>query len=584
MSLQRLGNEPARRFLIAWVVLALVFSAAVGADVISQLPVVLRAPLDGPDAVDMAASVLGDVGRALGVMLSMLVALCGLAIPLTANVYTPKLIEIFLGDRLNRLVIGYYVIANGVVLWHLWILSGPNPGDIPGRLFVCLALAIVGTVTIAPYVLYVLRFLVPTTIVRRLEGEIHEDLRLACHATEREQSSRAIGHAIKNVQYLGNIMLRSVERYDRDTAFECLQAMRAVFDGFQARKEVLPRALSQADAAASLGLGPELALEVERQRAVVEVAILQELQLVLSLAMQRLPELVARMAALTRHFGKRTAERHDLGPREMVVLYFNTFLRQALKERQPDAFYKFVYQYRRLAEDLLDVDTRLARQIAFFIDYYGHQAVRMGMGYLINVVAYDLASLCDLAYIKEAPGRAELLRSFANLDRDQSALLGMPGVIKAQVILAAKLRTRGEEEPAAMLEAELRKVEPERLREAFSQIVGARAENFWEIADRRRHLDHVEPRFRPAVDGLRRALLGDAPPGQDTLLYLEEAAATPAVPSLGSGKECRDPNLTSPRGRTRQITGKYVRLELEQDRAPRAASTPAHNGEDEASG
>src|SRR5690242_2266927 len=45
---------------------------------------------------------LSPVARAYNNILAMLLATIGLAIPLTANMHTPKLIEMFIRDRLNQ--------------------------------------------------------------------------------------------------------------------------------------------------------------------------------------------------------------------------------------------------------------------------------------------------------------------------------------------------------------------------------------------------------------------------------------------------------------------------------------------------
>jgi hypothetical protein len=367
---------------------------------------------------------------------------------------------------------------------------------------------------------------VPRSIVRNLEAEVFEDFASAQapDATEDDVAAARIA-ALENVKYLGNIALRSVDRYDRDTAFEGLRALRAVFDAYETRKDQMPPSWFGLREAELNAIGPELGREVEKKRAAIEVSVLLELSLVLPLAITRLPEIVAQVASLARRFGVRTAERRDLGAREMVTLFFNTFLRASLQHKSSDAFYKFVYQYRRFAEEIVEIDSAHAERIAFFLDYYGHQALRMGMGYLINVVAYDLAALCDLAYSRNAPCRRAILDILIALDRDRDGLIDMPGVMKAQIILAAKLQSRGEAEPARALVAELKKVSPPRMLEAFTQIVSAHDENFWEIADRRRHLDHVEAEFRGAVEALRCELLGDRAPGIATQRFLKGTVA-----------------------------------------------------------
>ncbi|MBX3470393.1 MAG: DUF2254 domain-containing protein [Planctomycetes bacterium] len=473
------------------------------------------------------AAVVSNLSRVLGVVLSMIVALCSIAVPLTANVYTPKLIEIFVADRTNRVVVAFYVLANALVAWNMYVIEDAGPDGARARTFLSLGVTMVALVGIGPYIYYILKFLIPRNIVRNLEREVLEDFATAARSRDDEELAAARAGALENIKYLGNIVLRSVDRYDRDTAFEGLRALRAVFDAYETRKDQLPPGWFDLREAELNAIGPELGREVERKRAAIEVAILLELSLVLPLAIARLPEIVAQVASLTRRFGVRTAERQDVGAREMVTLFFNTFLRAALQHKSSDAFYKFVYQARRFAEEELDVDPEHAQKVAFFLDYYGHQAVRMGMGYLINVVAYDLASLTDLAYRKESPCRRAVLELLLQLDRDSDGLLQMPGVMKAQVILAAKLHTRGEEEPVRAIVAELKKVPPARLEEAYAQIVSAHDEHFWEIADRRRHLDHVEAEFRGAIEQLRAELLGPRAPGTATQRFLKtpEAAA-----------------------------------------------------------
>jgi hypothetical protein len=256
---------------------------------------------------------------------------------------------------------------------------------------------------------------------------------------------------------------------------------------------------------------------------VVEVAILQELSLLLPVAIDAgVGEVVSQIATLTRRCGTAVAVRNDDRVEEMITLYFNTFLRSALKSRNSEAFYKICYQYRRFATDLLTLDPPLAERITFFLDYYAHQALRMNLPFLINVVAYDLAALCEEAYQRDLATKVRFLEAFILLDRDLPGILGMAGVVKAQIILAARLRTRGDEEASTQLFNQLQKVPKEVLRETFREIVAARdQEHFWEIGDRRRHLDHVESEFRPAIGTLREMLLGVQTLGNATLLFMD---------------------------------------------------------------
>src|SRR5438876_9312759 len=53
-----------------------------------------------PPNIPKLVDVLSPMARAYNNILAMLIATIGLAIPLTANMHTPKLIDMFLRDRL----------------------------------------------------------------------------------------------------------------------------------------------------------------------------------------------------------------------------------------------------------------------------------------------------------------------------------------------------------------------------------------------------------------------------------------------------------------------------------------------------
>ena len=55
--------------------------------------------------------ILSPMARAYNNVLAMLIATIGLAIPLTANMHTPKLIDMFLRDRINRFVLSFMAFS-----------------------------------------------------------------------------------------------------------------------------------------------------------------------------------------------------------------------------------------------------------------------------------------------------------------------------------------------------------------------------------------------------------------------------------------------------------------------------------------
>src|SRR3954464_2148142 len=69
--------------------------------------------------------ILSPMARAYNNVLAMLLATIGLAIPLTASMHTPKLIDMFLRDRINRVVLCFMALGAAHVLWVDYMI-GPQ--------------------------------------------------------------------------------------------------------------------------------------------------------------------------------------------------------------------------------------------------------------------------------------------------------------------------------------------------------------------------------------------------------------------------------------------------------------------------
>src|ERR1019366_7339661 len=100
---------------------------------------------------------LSPTARAYNNILAMLLATIGLAIPLTANMHAPKLIDMFLRDRLNQAVlfIMAFGAANDIFVAHM---IGPKFAPMWAVRF-AVYFALTGWAMLIPYFFYVIRFL-----------------------------------------------------------------------------------------------------------------------------------------------------------------------------------------------------------------------------------------------------------------------------------------------------------------------------------------------------------------------------------------------------------------------------------------
>jgi hypothetical protein len=75
----------------------------------------LWSALDGSAAMARMAGT--TISRAYNVLVSLVLTSIALAIPLTANMYTPKLIDIFIKDRVNLTVLTFFVLSSAQAIW-----------------------------------------------------------------------------------------------------------------------------------------------------------------------------------------------------------------------------------------------------------------------------------------------------------------------------------------------------------------------------------------------------------------------------------------------------------------------------------
>src|SRR3954471_1761567 len=119
--------------------------------------------------------VLSPMARAYNNVLAMLIATIGLAIPLTANMHTPKLIEMFLKDRINRWVLTFMAFGAAHVLWVDYMI-GPEFAP-TWAVLLAIYLALAGWALLIPYFFYVVRFVDPSRLVVRLREDAMDIVR-----------------------------------------------------------------------------------------------------------------------------------------------------------------------------------------------------------------------------------------------------------------------------------------------------------------------------------------------------------------------------------------------------------------------
>jgi hypothetical protein len=474
--------------------IALLAAAMFGLALVLSLPDLLSAGSDlgrlRRFSVDEARHLNGLMGRALVQMLSVLFMAGALAVPLTANMYSVKFLDFFVRDPVNSFVLGLVTFAALQNAWAAYLIRG---GQVPAvALEIAFALLVVCYATLLPYIYYVFRFLHPATLLRRLETQVADALATARRpgarlAVQRERVAEALDH-------IGNVAIRSVDRSDRHTAIECVDALERLARAYWQQKGALPDAWFQAEPRLFLSFASEAVEEFAATRSWFEMKLFSQLRLVMGVSVPRFHDIGSRCAKALRRSGLEVQAAADPVLRETVIEFFNTFVRMALVARDARSAFTTLGQYRRLAEELAERHPALAVEVAFYFAYYGRIARGMGLAFVVEAVAHDLSRLVRHAWERSVPNRHDLLTRFLEFDAD--ARPPSVGVMKAHVILASYFLQAGEQEPARLIRERLSGLPAEVVETLREELLFVRREKYWEVNERRMNMDYVGPEQR----------------------------------------------------------------------------------------
>lgn len=428
--------------------------------------------------------ILSPMARAYNNVLAMLIATIGLAIPLTANMHTPKLIEMFLRDRINRFVLSFITIGAAHVLWVDYLI-GPKFAP-TWAISLSVVFALVGWALLLPYFFYVVRFVDPSRLIIRL-GE--ETRRIVERVAERRTDPVVAQTEISTrLNQLGTIIIKSLDRNDRDVAAEGAWAIKLLVEHYAKLKSRMPKEWFAVDRADFVGLSDEALEMLSESRTWYEMKCLQQIEHGFLRALADANDTVSTFSDVTRVIAVRAEGNHDEPAIRLCIRFFNNYLREAIKASNLRAVYDVFHQYRRLGRELVD-RPELLREIGGHFAYYAVMARTYGMVFAPQLVLFDLGHVTRRAYERASPSAPELLK----------IMLGMPHrtgndlhtmAVKAKLMIGGFFVGQKLAAEADLVRQNLRDVDAVQIDRAETELLAAdRA--FFEVTDRQLNLEFV---------------------------------------------------------------------------------------------
>lgn len=433
--------------------------------------------------------ILSPMARAYNNVLAMLIATIGLAIPLTANMHTPKLIEMFLRDRINRYVLSFMALGAAHVLWVVYIV-GPKFAP-TWAIAVAVYTAMVGWAVLIPYFFYVVRFVDPSRllvrlredamrIVRRVADRIHDPLDAQLEISVR-------------LGQIGTIIIKSLERDDRDVAAEGAWAIKMLLDEYSKHKSRMPGEWFVVDRADFVGLSDEALEMMSETRTWYEMKCLLQLELGFSRALHGASHTVSTFSDATRVIAVRAVLHHDEQALRLAIRFFNNYLREAIKAGNLRAVYDVFHQYRRLGRELVE-RPELLREIGKHFSYYAAMARTYGMVFAPQLAIFDLGYVTRRAFEGASSASADLLREVLALPhRTGSDVHSM--AVKAKLILGGFFVANRLDAEADLVRRNLADVDGPEIDRSEADLLAA-DRTFFEVTDRQLNLEYVPPERR----------------------------------------------------------------------------------------
>ncbi len=451
-----------------------------------------------PDPV-AAAGTMALLGTAEGVAIAIVIVVVVLGVQLTADRYSPRIIDIFIRDRLNGIILALFL---GSIIFTIWVSAAIKPDYVPYFLvYSAITLAIVDFILLLPYVRYMFQIMRGETIVAGIARDAALEVGRAIAEPGRQASHRR--QVREALSQFADIALGSIQEGDTEVALAAIHAVRGlVCNHYLPVKEKLPRHWFTVSHEDMPGTSDQTIVQVDRTRTWLgETPAFRK-------------EIIHAIAITTRDIGRRAVLHGDAEVEELVVRFFNTYFRAALNQRAPTFTYAVMNEYRRLAADVSADRPDLPQRVAEHLLRYGRVFDAAGMPFIVGTAAEDVSELI-IEMSKHDLDRALLLARLLSANLNEMAAVAQPislgGILKATIKLGLWAIAEEQRDILNQVAQGLTSVSPQVLDDALDRMELTTERVFWEVSDRVVAYDWVEDHMRELIPILRSRLHPDEP-------------------------------------------------------------------------
>ena len=327
------------------------------------------------------------ISRALNQFTVVVMTCIALIVPLTSNLYTPKLVKVYVTHPL--ILAGLSLL----ILGHMLLLSVHFFP--PGHPFIHLAeygvafIILIALTGALPYLYALSQFLRPSFFMPILTAAGVRNLRDL--GRRKPKANRAV-NLIETIDVVTNIALTGLNRGDRQLVILALTSLDTLLTAIIGSWGRGSQSWRQASPHFAPGLAQEGQDYLIREQLWPEAYVLAQILKINEMATQHQHEILAELAA---HLVE-TAQLASVMQRDQVVelhiMTFNTLMREVIEAKDLRRFMSLSYNYRLLIEAFHETPIRM-HEAARHLIHYGHLAARSGLVFSLETVIYDMGEL-----------------------------------------------------------------------------------------------------------------------------------------------------------------------------------------------
>ena len=453
-----------------------------------------------------ALNTLSNAAEVVAAVLAIAITVVAIILELAANRYTHRITQLFFREPVKAAVMGFFVVTAVQCLWVSASINeeGGMGAAVPyAGVVSSMAMVTISLLILLPYFAFVFSFLSPLNIVNHLRVQ---STRAIVKAARRKAASQRVD-ALEGVEELEDVALNAMEHKDRTISMASIDALADLILDYRQLRDDLPAEWFAIDGPLAhdpdfVSMAPAMVEEIETKRTWFEMKILRQYHTLFTESLNRMRDVSNLIALNTRRIAvASSAEESDVF--DLVVRFFNSYLRAAINAKDVRTAYYVSHQYRILAEQSLEASVGdQTIRIAQYFRYYGQLGFTMQMPFLLESAAYDLALVVERAVELNSPAVDSLLEIFLEVDRESDSEeqeMRVRGVRRAQVQLAAFLLMRGDEKRARVVFEDMAEEKSERLRSIREELLTTEEPLYWELTDRGVNFAYLPPERRARV-------------------------------------------------------------------------------------